>query len=74
MPNLLDMLRDHEARLVELEASNSKLWRHVKRISRKVVRISARLPEGRIYERGSTLRIPPRPTQMLRNAGIPMEH
>jgi hypothetical protein len=70
MPNIVDLIRDHEARILELEKNNGRIWTHIKRWSAIVVRISSRLPEGRLYERGSNLIIPKRPTQMLRDAGI----
>jgi hypothetical protein len=70
MANFTDMVRDHEARILELERNNGRIWTHIKRLGAIIVRISSRLPEGRLYERGSNLLVPPRPTQMLRDAGI----
>lgn len=59
-----------EASLLETRIGVGRLLRNYVKLRRRYLRLRARRPEGRAWERGSTLRVPPRPTKILRSMGL----
>lgn len=67
-------VRSLEERIEALEMAHpyeiGRLWRYYRRLKLQYTRLYGRLPEGKAWERGSTLTIPPRPVRLLRDLGI----
>lgn len=67
-------VRGLEGRIAVLEMAHpyeiGRLWKYYRRLKLQYTRLYGRLPEGKAWERGSTLTIPRRPVQLLRDLGI----
>jgi hypothetical protein len=59
-----------EKELLEVRIGIGRLLRKYTQVQRRYLRLRALRPDGRVWERGSTLRVPPRPTKLLRAMGL----